>query len=418
VDEGSRTVQALQFVESKPRYAATKAAGMLSNNAFWSRAACLQLNDVRPPALPGPDWLRINTRYGGICGTDIGTILLQSSLALEPYTSMPFTLGHENTGRISRNNDEGHGFEPGQRVVINPLLACEQRGFADNPCEMCATGRPNLCFRFRCGDVSAGMLIGFCRDTGGSWGPEFIAHKSQVIPLPADISDEAAVITEPFAIALNAVLRNPPEDNETVLVMGSGVMGLVTLAAIRATGSRSRVLMTARHSFQIEIAQRLGADEVIKPERGVDFFHQIAERIDAQVLKPVLGKHVVNGGVDRVYECVGSDSTLDDALRLIRGSGMLVLVGIPKLPSNVDWTPIWFHEIDVHGAFGYAIHEFEGKALNTMQLAVDLIADGRADLAPLVTHRFRLDDYANALTTATSRGRNNVIRSVFEFDPE
>lgn len=411
-------MQALQFVESKPRYAATKAAGMLSNTAFWSRAACLQLNDVRPPALPGSDWLRIDTRYGGICGTDIGTILLQSSLALEPYTSMPFTLGHENTGRISRKNDDGHGFEPGQRVVVNPLLACAQRGFADDPCPMCASGRPNLCARFQDGDLSAGMLIGFCRDTGGSWGPEFVAHRTQVIPLPDEISDEAAVIAEPFAIALNAVLRNPPEDDETVLVMGAGVMGLVTLAAIRATGSTCRVLMTARHPFQIEMAQRLGADEVIKPKRGVGFFRQIAERTDAEVLKPILGKHVVKGGVDRVYECVGSDSTLDDALRLTRAGGMLVLVGIPKMPSNVDWTPIWFHEIDVHGSFGYAVHEFEGKDRNTMQLAVDLLAGGWADLAPLVTHRFRIDQYANALTTATSRGRNNVIRSVFEFDPD
>jgi L-iditol 2-dehydrogenase len=410
-------MQALQFVESVPRYAATKAAGMLSSTAFWSRAACLQLNDVRPPVLPSNEWLRINTRYGGICGTDIGTILLQGSMSLHPYTSLPFTLGHENTGQVSPHNDEGHGFEPDQRVVINPLLACEQRGFGIDPCEMCSSGRPNLCARFRDGDISAGMLIGFCKDTGGSWGPEFIAHSSQVIPIPDSVSDEAAVVTEPFAIALNAVLRNPPEHDETVLVMGAGVMGLVTLAAIRATGSKCRILMTARHPFQIEMATRLGADEVIKPQRGVGFFNQIAERTGAEVIKPILGKHIVKGGVDRVYECVGSDSTLDDALRLIRPAGMLVLVGIPKMPSNVDWTPIWFHEIDVHGSFGYAVHEFEGRSRNTMQLAIDLIAEGRVDLAPLVTHRFRIDDYANALSTATSRGQNNVIRSVFEFDP-
>lgn len=410
-------MQALQFVESVPRYAATKAAGMLSSTAFWSRAACLQLNDVHAPTLPDQDWLRINTRYGGICGTDIGTILLQSSLALEPYTSMPFTLGHENTGRISENNADGRGFEPGQRVVVNPLLACEQRGFGENPCRMCASGRPNLCARFREGDLSAGMLIGFCRDTGGSWGPQYIAHTSQVILVPDDVSDEAAVIAEPFAIALNAVLRSPPDDDDTVLIIGAGVMGLVTLAAIRAIGSKARILITARHPFQIEMANRLGADEVIKPARGVKFLEQIAERTDAEVIKPVLGKHIVKGGVDKVYECVGSDTTLDDGLRLIRSGGMLVLVGIPKMPSHVDWTPIWFNEIDVHGSFGYGIHEFEGRSANTMQLAVDLIAQGRADIAPLVTHRFRIDDYANALSTATSRGKNNVIRGVFEFDP-
>jgi L-iditol 2-dehydrogenase len=84
----------------------------------------------------------------------------------------------------------------------------------------------------------------------------------------------------------------------------------------------------------------------------------------------------------------------------------------------VDWTPIWFHEIDVHGSFGYAHHEFNGKCASTMQIAVDLMSNGTVDLAPLVTHKFRIEDYADALTTATSRGRNNVIRAVFEFDPE
>jgi L-iditol 2-dehydrogenase len=411
-------MQALQFVESVPRYAVTKAAGMVSSKAFWSRLACLRLNEVAPPTLPGSDWLRINTRYGGICGTDISTVLLQSSMSLHPYTSLPFTLGHENTGRIADGGDDVSGLAPGQRVVINPLLACEQRGFADDPCPMCAAGRPNLCTRFREGDVSAGMLTGFCRDTGGSWSPSFVAHKSQVIPIPDHVPDEAAAVAEPFGIALNAVLRNPPKDDDIVLIIGGGVMGQVTLASLRATGSKARILMTARHSFQIEMAKRLGADEIIQPERGVGLYRQIAERTGAEVIKPVLGKHVVRGGVDMVYECVGSDTTIDDGLRLIRPGGTLVLVGIPKMPSGVDWTPIWFHEIDVHGSFGYAHHEFNGNCASTMQIAVDLMSAGAVDLAPLVTHRFRLQDYADALTTATSRGRNNVIRAVFEFDPE
>jgi L-iditol 2-dehydrogenase len=411
-------MQALQFVESVPRYAVTKAAGMVSSKAFWSRLACLRLNDVSPPKLSGPDWVRVNTRFGGICGTDISTILLQSSMSLHPFTSLPFTLGHENTGRIADGGDQVTGLQPGQRVVINPLLACEQRGFADDVYPMCASGRPNLCARFREGDVSAGMLTGFCRDTGGSWSPSFIAHKSQVIPIPDHVPDEAAVVAEPFGIALNAVLRNPPNDDDTVLIIGGGVMGQVTLASLRATGSKARILMTARHPFQIEMANRLGADEIIQPERGLGLFRRIAERTGAEVIKPVLGKHIVKGGVDMVYECVGSDSTIDDALRLIRPGGTMVLVGIPKMPSGVDWTPIWFHEIDVHGSFGYAHHEFNGKCASTMQIAVDLMSNGTVDLAPLVTHKFRIEDYADALTTATSRGRNNVIRAVFEFDPE
>jgi L-iditol 2-dehydrogenase len=409
-------MQALQFVESVPRFAATMALGRVSTRAHWGRLACLRLVDMPEPALPGPDWVRINTRYGGICGTDLSTILQKNSMALYPYTSLPFTLGHENTGRVASEPADGDGLPVGQRVVVNPLLACKQRGFTE-PCEMCACGRPNLCLRFREGTIAPGVFIGGCRDTGGSWSPSFVAHRSQLIPIPDSLSDEAAVVAEPFGIALNAVLRDPPSDDETILILGSGVMGLVTLAALRATGSRARILMTCRHAFQAEMSRRLGADEVIRPQRGVGFFHQIADLTGAEVIKPVLGKHVVRGGVDRVYECVGLDSTIDDGLRLIAPGGKLVLVGIPQMPSGVDWTPIWFHQVDVIGSVFYAIHELNGKRASTMQHAVDLMVGGTVDLAPLVTHRFRLADYAAALDTATSRGRHGVIRAVFEFDP-
>jgi L-iditol 2-dehydrogenase len=408
-------VKALQFVESVPRFAVTKALGMVSTGAHWGRLACLRYGDVIEPSLPGPDWVRVNTRFGGICGTDIATVLQKNSFSLHPYVSLPFTLGHENTGRVASQPESGDGLPVGQRVVVNPLLACEQRGFED-PCLMCADGRPNLCLRFREGTISAGSLIGTCRDTGGSWSPSFVAHRSQLIPIPDRLPDEAAVMAEPFAIALNAVLRDPPAGDDTILILGSGVMGLVTLAALRATGSASRILMTCRHPFQAEMVRHLGVDEVLRPKGGVDLFHQVADLTGAEVIKPILGKHIVRGGVDRVYECIGLDETIDDGLRLIAPGGKMVLVGIPQMPSGVDWTPIWFHQVDVIGAFGYGFHRFNGKAVSTMQHAVDLMAGEVVDLAPLVTHRFRLDDYALALQTATSRGRNGVIRAVFTFD--
>ncbi len=408
-------MEALQFTDSIPRYALSKVLGTGSSRAFWSNLACLRMVDLPAPTLPTPDWVRIRTRYGGICGSDIGLVMLHSSTSTSAYTSFPFTVGHENVGRVAEIGADVEGISPGQRVVVDPLLGCRARGFKD-PCPMCARGDNNLCLRFREGSIAAGMLTGFCRDTGGSWSPSFVAHKSQVIAVPDGVSDENAVLSEPFAVALHAVLRNRPSDDQTVLIVGAGVIGLCTLAAIRAIGSKARVIITARHPFQIEMARRLGADEVIKPQRGSAFYRQIAEVTGASIYKPVIGKDVVSGGADVVFECVGSSATVDDALRLTAASGRMVLVGLAGVPSGIDWSPIWLSEVEVRGSFCYADEDFEGERISTMRLAIKMLAERRVDLAHLVTHRFALADYRMALETVTSKGKSGVIKAVFAFD--
>lgn len=407
-------MQALQFTDSVPRYALSKVVGRGYRQVYWSGAACLQLRDVPPPALPTPEWVRIDTRYGGICGSDIGLVSLHTSTATMPFTSFPFTVGHENVGTIAGLGRGVEGFSVGQRVVVDPVLGCAVRGFREL-CEFCARGDRNLCRRFREGTIAPGMLTGFCRDTGGSWSPSFVAHQSQLVPVPDSVSDENAVMSEPFAGSLHAVLRNPPRDDQTVLIIGAGVLGLCTLAALRAIGSKARILITARHPLQRAMAKRYGADVVINETRGLPLYKTVAQLTGGAVHKPVIGKHVVQGGADLVYECVGSDMTVDDGLRLTAPGGTLVLVGLAAVPRGVDWASIWMKEIAVRGTFCYAMETFEGEQISTMALTMRLMAEGKLDLAPLVTHRFRLEDYRDALRTVTSKGRSGVIKAVFDF---
>lgn len=410
-------MQALQFSDNIPRYALTKVLGRGSSRAYWSELALLKLIEIPEPALPNDEWVRVRTRFGGICGSDISLVQLHASTSTTPYTSFPFIVGHENTGRIAQLGGSVAGFALGQRVVVDPLLSCRVRGFAE-PCEMCARGDYNLCRRFREGDIAAGMLTGFCHDTGGSWSPSFVAHQSQLIAVPDNVSDENAVLVEPFAVALHAVLRNRPNDGDTALIIGSGVVGLCTVAALRAIGSKARIIITARHPFQQEMAQRLGADIVIAPARGAAFYRQIAELTGASVLKPIIGKEIVNGGAEIVYECVGSSRTVDDALRLTAPSGTMVLVGLAGAPSGVDWTPIWLSEVAIRGSFCYADEQFDGQTVSTMRLAMKLMDEGRVDLSPLLTHTFALREFREALAMVTSKGTSGVIKAAFAFDPE
>ena len=407
-------MKAIQLIESIPRYVLTKALGAVYQPAFWGPLAMLQYREVPEPSLPSPQWVKVKTRYGGICGSDMGTIFLKDSPALSAFVSFPFILGHENVGIIAEVGQEVEGFSPGDRVVAEPLLPCATRGI-EPPCEFCQRGEFSLCQNFTKGDLAPGFAIGTCRDTGGSWSPYFVAHQSQLFPVPENISDDNALMVEPFSTALHAVMRNLPRDSDTVLVLGAGVIGLCTVAALRALGSGARVIVVAKYPFQGETAQQFGADEIVYLRQG-DYFQKLAEALGGKLHTPMLGKRVMVGGADVVYECVGSSSSIDDSLRLTRSGGTVILVGLAAIPKGVDWTPIWLNELAIKGSYWCSTETFQGRRVRTFELALEFMAEGKLDLSPMVTHRFRLDEYKTALAVTANKGRYRVIKSVFVFD--
>jgi len=233
--------------------------------------------------------------------------------------------------------------------------------------------------------------------------------------VPENVSDENALMVEPFSVALHAVMHNFPDDDDTVLVIGAGVVGVCTVAALRMLGSGARVIVVAKYPFQGEMAQRFGADEVIYLQEG-DYFQAVAGATGGKLYKPVLGKRVLVGGADIVCECVGSASSIDDSLRLARSGGTVILVGLAAIPKRVDWTPIWLNELTVKGSFWCSMETVQGRRVRTFQLALEWMAEGKLDLAPMVTHRFRLDDYKRALAITADKGQHRVVKSVFVFD--
>ena len=405
-------MKAVQFTFSFPRYGLGLALGRWFPGVLWSGLSCTVLREVPEPSLPGPDWVKVKTRLGGVCGTDLGAIYLKTSPYYSPFSSFPFTFGHENLGFISEMGKDVTGWKVGQRVVVNPLLSCEARGFKDL-CEFCAKGEVNRCERFTQGALAPAIMTGAARDTGGSWSAAFVAHHSQLYAVPDSVSDENALMVEPFCCGLHAVLIDFPKDEETILILGAGTMGLVTLAALRALGSRARILVSARYANQAEAAQRLGATEVLR--RG-NLYAQVAERTGARVLKATIGKRVVEGGVHRVYECTGSDSSLDDANRLARSGGKVVLVGIPAIAKGVDWTAIFSQELTVLAARQFNNAELiQGKKWRCFDLALDLMARGKVDLGWMVSRKYALADYKQALSDLAEKGSQGIIKAVFEF---
>ncbi len=409
---------AVQCVKSVPGWLLLKALGRRFPSLCTGRLSLLRLREVAEPKLPGPRWARVRPTLSGVCGSDLATITAEGSPFFSPLTSFPFTFGHEVVGTVTEAGGEVVGVSVGDRVVVEPALHCGVRG-VDPPCAACLQGRYGNCVNVTRGDIAAGVQTGYCRDTGGGWSASLAAHEVQLHKVPDGVSDEEAVLAEPFSCALHAVLRSADggrEEPEKILVLGCGTMGLLTVAALRALGASGRVFASAKHPHQQELAWKLGADELIRPGRGA--YDELCKRSGAAQYFPEIGKPTVLGGFDVVFDCVGSPDSLDDAVRFTQARGSTVLVGMPAVPKTVDWTTIWFKELRVLGTYAYGVEEVGGERLRTFELALRLLNQKRVDLAALVTHRFRLADYRRAVRTALFTGEHRSVKTVFALTGE
>ena len=311
-------MKALRFERKPLRFAAAFVAGSVApgRGGAWGP---LDLVDDDEPGLPTPDWLRLRPRLAGICGSDLATIDARASRYFEPIVSFPFTPGHEVVADTS----------DGRRVVIVPVLSCVTRG-VDPMCAMCAAGRINLCERIAFGHLAPGLQTGFCAETGGGWSTGMVAHPSQLVAVPDDLSDEAAVMIEPTACAVHAAARYTGD--QTVIV-GAGTLGLLTLAAISATPARAEssqpIVVTAKYTEQRRLAKELGADVVCAPDELPRWVRRLSGSL-------AVGDQLTCG-FGHVVDCVGSSASIEQALKVVAPGGEVLLVG---MPAKVEGCPL------------------------------------------------------------------------------
>jgi len=388
-------VLALTFQRSIPAYAIVKAAGGRPDVAT-SALSMLKLGDVDEPELPTREWVRVMPTLSGICGSDLAAIGGHASLYLDPLTSYPFVPGHEVVGTL----------DDGSRVVIEPALGCKVRGI-EPPCPRCAEGRPGLCYNVTEGPIEVGLQTGYCADTGGGWGEVLVAHPSQLHKVPDTLSDEAAVLIEPFACCVHAALRGGASKEDIVVVSGAGTIGLLTIAAVKLFTPPRRLIAVAKHPTQRDLAKKLGADQVISPG---EVFQRIrfatgAKRLDG------MNRSLLLGGADVTFECVGRADALNDAVRFTREGGTVVAVGMPG-EERVDWAPIWQRELTVMGAYAYGA-ESKKKGKRTFQLALEAALE--LHLETLTGPTFGLGEYRDAIAYAMSAGKLGAVKVAFDL---
>lgn len=408
-------MKAIRFNATVPRYAFALGAGRIAKSVFYKGPlAPIQLEDVPEPQLINQNWVKIQTIYGGVCGSDVNMVFLEDTPYGEPYCTMPYTVGHENVGRIVEAGAGVEGFAVGDRVVADPMLPCAAREI-NPPCGPCARGDYSQCLNTLEGTLPPGFNLGFCEPVGGSWSEFFVAHPSQLMKVPGEMTDEQAVMIDVFSSALHPVMRNLPEPGQTVLVYGCGIIGMLAVASLKAFAPGSRVIVIARYPFQAEVASGFGADEVIM-QREVDDLHTaIAVLTGAEVLKPMIGRSYLNGGPELVFDCVGHKETVDDSFRMTKSGGRVVMIGLVTVPRGIDWTPVWFKELTLRGTLCSSTETFEGKTQKTYAWARDLVMDGRVKVDHLLTHVWKLDQYVEMIETATSKGSTGCIKQAFRF---
>ena len=353
---------------------------------------CYGAEDLRVEATSLPDLLpgqvRIEVAAGGICGSDLHYFNHGGFGAIR--IKEPMILGHEISGRVtdiavsditvsdiavSDIIGDIEEVSVGDLVAVNPSRPCYS-------CFYCQQAMYNQCMEMR----FYGSAMRFPH-VQGVFSQVIVAEASQCFKLPAEVSPAHAACAEPLSVALSAIRKAGELMGKSVLVTGSGPIGSLVIAAARAFGA-AHIVATDIVDEALQRAKEMGADETINVLKHPDAFDKYSA-----------GK----GVFDVVIEASGNEAALRSALTVLRPQGRLVLLGLGgdiSLPLNV----MVAKEFSIQGSFRF--HE-------EFSWAVQLIAEKRIPLAPLLTHSFPVDQAVEAFTTANDRTKAMKVQLSF-----
>jgi threonine dehydrogenase-like Zn-dependent dehydrogenase len=232
--------------------------------------------------------------------------------------------------------------------------------------------------------------------------------------VPESLSDEVAVLADPFAVSLHSVTRHPPPPGGKVLVYGSGALGITATAILRALHPDVEVMVVARFPAQAALARRLGAT-VVDPfpveqllVEAADWSGGVLQRVEGAL--PMAHP----GGIDVVYDTVGTGETAAIGVRLLKARGTMVKSGV-HAPERWEWSPLYFKEISWVGSNAFGMEEVEGVRMHGIAHYLQMAADGRVDLTGLLTHTYRLDEWREAFVTLATQAESGAIKVAFDF---
>ena len=208
--------------------------------------------------------------------------------------------------------------------------------------------------------------------------------------------------------------RNPPPPGGRAVVYGAGALGTCATAILRALFPETDVATVARWKAQEALATKLGAT-TFDPEPREALIEALADWSGGVLRAPWEGLPIAwPGGVDVVYDTVGAPETLEVGLRVLRSRGSIVQMGLSSM-ARCEWTPWYFKEARLIGSNAFGVEEVHGVRQHAIAHYLDLVVDGRIDLAGMLTHTFDLAEWRDAFVTLIDQGETGAIKVAFDF---
>lgn len=327
----------------------------------------------RPVPVPGPHDVLVRIEKVGICGSDLH--YFETGRIGDYIVEPPFVLGHEAAGTVTEVGDQVTHLMPGDRVALEPGITC-------GSCEFCRSGKYNLC-----PDV-----VFFATPPIDGTFQEYVTHPADLcFKLPDSVSTLEGALIEPLAVGFHAARQGGAQLGQTAVVFGSGCIGLVSMMALKAMGL-SEVYVVDVLSARLSKASALGATGVING----------AEKDPIEEVNRLTGGR----GCDLVIETSGTDIAADQAVRMARKGGTIVMVGYGKsgnitLPMSLALDK----ELRFETVFRYRY---------IYPLAIQAVADGRVNLKGIVTHTFAFDNVQQAMD-ASIADKATIVKAVVDI---
>ncbi len=312
---------------------------------FRAAGQPLEIADV-PDPVAGDGEIVVRVKNCGVCGSDLHAV--KYGFKMPPGTIM----GHEFSAVVDHTGPNVTGFAAGDPVVVMSYLAC-------GTCDSCRAGHGSRC--------RAMKLVGF-GDVAGAYAEKMKTTPGSVFKMPANLSHRAAATVEPLVVGLHGVHRAGLRPGESCVIMGAGPIGLVTMLWARFAGA-SAIVVSEMADGRREMALTMGADVAIDP----------------RLKNPAAELQKITGSApDVIFECIGSGGTLAEAVSYAKRGGRVVVIGVCM--EEDSWGPIaaMNKELDLRFSLGLEPGEIE--------TAIAMLAAGRVNTAPMITHTVSLSE--------------------------
>jgi L-iditol 2-dehydrogenase len=328
--------------------------------ALFDGKSGLEVGSVPKPVVDEHEVL-IRTKVAGICGSDLHIFTGQWAPS---GPDGPLILGHELSGVVEDVGERVEGIEAGSLVTIEPNIICGE-------CFFCRTSeRTHLCENRK--------VVGFSPGYGGGFAEYCKAPARNVYPVPEGLDPEAAALAEPVGCAIRGIDNSGLHSGERVVVIGAGPMGLILVQLLHVEGA-SEIVVADILDHRLRKAEKFGATHTVNTQ--------------TQKLEEVVNSQTHGRGADLVFDAVGDPHIVEEAIRLARRGGRVNIFGLSPEDGEARIRPyeIYWKELQITSAFTCPF---------TIQRAIDLLASGVLNWKELISHRFRLDEIAEAFRTA------------------